>query len=399
MGKMSFLHTFVRKGITLLLVLGCAQQVVALPGDDETDSFFLGLGWNIGNQLDAFSDGVANENCWGNPSATQQTFVRVAEAGFTAVRIPVTWLGHIGAAPDYEIDKEWLDRVEEVVGYAENVGLKAIVNIHHDGADSKYWLDVKSAAKDEEVNKRIKLQLFSLWTQIAKRFADKGDFLVFESMNEIHDGKWGWGDNRTDGGRQYAVVNEWNQTFVDAVRAAGGKNTTRFLGIPGYCTNPELTIRHFRLPEDVTSGRLWVAVHFYDPYLFTLDNKFDEWGYMASHNNGAYGDEHHVDSVFAELKSAFVDKGIPLYIGEFGCTRRKDVKYEKFRKYYLEYVCSAARRHGLSLFLWDNGSYGKGAECSGFMNHGFGCFINGADSIVAAMRHAYFESDASVKDK
>ena len=120
---------------------------------------------------------------------------------------------------------------------------------------------------------------------------------------------------------------------------------------------------------------------------------------MASHNNGAYGDEHHVDSVFAELKSTFVDKGIPLYIGEFGCTCRKDGKYEKFRKYYLEYVCDAARRHGLSLFLWDNGSYGKGAECSGFMDHGSGCFINGADSIVAAMRHAYFESDASVEDK
>jgi endoglucanase len=121
--------------------------------------FHLGLGWNLGNQMDAFRNGVAEETCWGNGVATQQTFDSLKALGFTSVRIPVTWLGHVGPAPEYKIDTTWLDRVAELVGYAEKAGLKAIVNIHHDGADSKHWLDVKKAAKSDEVNRRVKEQL------------------------------------------------------------------------------------------------------------------------------------------------------------------------------------------------------------------------------------------------
>ena len=169
-----------------------------------------------------------------------------------------------------------MDRVAEVVGYAENAGLNAIVNIHHDGADSSYWLNIKEAAKNESKNTAIKVELKAVWMQIAERFKDKGNFLAFESMNEIHDGGWGWGENRTDGGKQYAVLNEWNQVFVDAVRAVGGENADRFLGVPGYCTNPELTISSFILPTDKVRNRLMVAVHFYDPYEYTLNATYSE---------------------------------------------------------------------------------------------------------------------------
>ena len=193
----------------------------------RTNTFSFGLGWNLGNQLDAHVNGVAIETSWGNRKTTQQTFDSLRAMGFTSVRIPVTWLGHVGDAPTYTIDSAWLDRVEEVVNYAEKAGLKAIINIHHDGAESHYWLDVKNAAKDDALNQRIKARLRAMWTQIAERFKKKGHFLVFEVFNEVHDGKWGYGENRTDGGRQYEVVNEWNQVFVDAVRATGGKNVDR----------------------------------------------------------------------------------------------------------------------------------------------------------------------------
>ena len=103
-------------------------------------------------------------------------------AGFTSVRIPVTWLGYVGEAPDYTIDETYLNRVAEVVGYAESAGLNAIINIHHDGANSQYWLDIKDAATDETVNSAVKAQLAAMWTQIANRFADKGNFLVFEAI-------------------------------------------------------------------------------------------------------------------------------------------------------------------------------------------------------------------------
>ena len=355
----------------------------------------LGLGWNLGNQLDAHNNGVAEEG-WGNEPTTQALFDRVAAAGFTSVRIPVTWLGKVGAAPDYTIDADYLNRVAEVVGYAENAGLNAIINIHHDGADSQYWLNIKNAAADETVNEAVKAQLKAMWTQIAERFRDKGNFLVFEAMNEIHDGGWGWGDNRTDGGKQYAVLNEWNQVFVDAVRATGGNNTERYLGVPGYVTNIDLTVENFVLPTDAVQNRLMVAVHFYDPNEFVLEATASEWGHTGDPAKKAtWGDEDNVRTQFGKMKSAFIDKGIPAYIGEMGCVHRNDARAESFRLYYLEYVCKAAKDYGLPPFYWDNGSSGSGAETSGLFNHATGEMLNNAEEVIDVMKRGIFTEDES----
>lgn len=373
-------------GVLFVSLLLFVHNVTA---QTKGETFHLGLGWNIGNQLDAYVNGVANETCWGNGKATQQTFDRLKQMGFESVRIPVTWLGHVGSAPEYKIDEVWLGRVAELVEYAERAGLKAVINIHHDGVNSNHWLDVKGASRDESVNTRVKAQLRSMWTQIAEKFKRKGEFLVFESMNEIQDGKWGWGDNLTDGGRQYAVLNEWNQVFVDAVRAVGGKNKRRYLGVPGYCNNIDLTLKHFRMPTDKVKNRLLLSVHYYDPYLFTLENRMDEWGYETEKNMGRRTDEQHVDSMFHLLKTNYVDKGVPVYIGEFGCTRRKNDSDERFRKYYLGYVCRKASENGLSMMYWDNGSRGRGRECSGIIDHATGGYISNGEEIVRVMTEAY----------
>lgn len=230
----------------------------------------LGIGWNMGNHFDAHNNGVSGETFWGNPKATQATFTKVKAAGFNTVRIPVTWVGHIGPAPDYKIEDAWLDRVAEVVGYAEAAGLNAIINMHHDGADSQFWLDIKTAAKNPDVQKQILEQVGAMWGQIADKFKDKGDFLIFEAFNEIHDGGWGWGANRNDGGKQYKCLNEWNQAFVNAVRASGGQNADRILGIPAYCTNVDISLESFVMPEDTAKDRLMMSVHCYDPYDYTL---------------------------------------------------------------------------------------------------------------------------------
>ena len=354
----------------------------------------LGLGWNLGNQLDAHVDGMPDETCWGNGKATQQTFNKLAEAGITSVRIPVTWLGKVGEAPDYRIDKAWLNRVMDMVTYAENAKLNVIINLHHDGADSQYWLSIKRASASEEANDSIKAQLKAMWTQIAQKFKYKGEFLIFESMNEIHDGGWGWGDNLNDQGKQYAILNEWNQVFVDAVRAVGGENDDRILGIPGYCTNADLTLKHLALPEDGAEGRLMVAVHFYDPYEYTLNAKFSEWGHMgASGKKETWGDEDNVKKVFGQLSEKYVAQGIPVYIGEMGCVHRGNERAESFRKYYLEYVCKAAREYGMAPFYWDNGAKGAGRECSGLFDHATGEYLNNGKEIVEVMKKAVFTRD------
>lgn len=343
----------------------------------------LGLGWNLGNQFDAHNNGVASETAWGNPRASQKLFDAVAASGIRTVRIPVTWLGQFGSAPDYTINKDYLDRVAEVVGYAENSGLNAIINIHHDGADGAHWLDIKGAANDAAKNAEVKKQITAIWTQIAERFKDKGPWLIFESFNEIHDGGWGWGANRNDGGKQYRTLNEWNQTFVDAVRATGGNNATRYVAVPGYVTNPELTMENLVLPTDPAQKTI-VAVHFYDPNEYTLNAKFSEWGHTGK-DKESWGDEQNVRDVFSKLKAKYVDNGIPVYIGEMGNVNRSTDRARKFRLYYMEYVAKAAYDNGLAPIIWDNGAQSAGRECSGLFNRTTGNFYDDGGDVISVM--------------
>lgn len=285
----------------------------------------------------------------------------------------------------------------EVVGYAKQAGLKALINIHHDGADSNYWLDIKNAAKDATKNAAVKEQLSTIWRQIAEKFKNEGSYLIFESMNEIHDGSWGWGENKTDGGKQYQTLNEWNQVFVDAVRATGGENSTRFLGIATYCTDPEIAVNgSFVLPNDAVTNRLLVSVHYYAPSEYSLECKYAEWGHTgAADKKPSWGDEAYVKSTFGKLKQTFIDAGIPVYIGEMGATHHSDAREETFRKYYLEYVCKAAKEYGLTPFYWDNGSLGAGKECSGIINHATGAWQNNGEEVAALMVKAVTNTDAS----
>ena len=346
----------------------------------------LGIGWNLGNHFDAQNNGVSGETFWGNPKATAATFTKVKAAGFNTVRIPVTWMGHIGEAPDYKIEAAWLDRVAEVVGYAEAAGLNAIINMHHDGSDSKYWLDIKSAAANPEVQKQLLEQISAMWGQIAEKFKDKGEFLIFEAFNEIHDGGWGWGSNRNDGGKQYKCLNEWNQAFVDAVRAAGGENSDRILGIPAYCTNVDISLESFVMPEDAASDRLMMSVHCYDPYDYTLAAKVNEWGHTADPSKKVAGDnEADLKKVFEKIYVNYISKGIPVYMGEFGCVNRATGREQKFQQYYLKYFAKLAKTYGVPSMIWDNGAKGAGNECHAFIDHGTGeyCSTEAKEAIQA----------------
>ena len=354
----------------------------------------LGMGWNLGNHFDAHSNGVSGETVWGNPPATQATFNKVKAAGFATVRIPVTWMGHIGDAPDYKIESSWLDRIAEVVGYAETAGLNAIVNIHHDGADSGYWLDIKGAAQNDALHAQIKAQISAVWTQIADRFRDKGDFLIFEAFNEIHDGGWGWGANRNDGGAQYRCLNEWNQTFVNAVRATGGNNADRILGVPAYCTNVDIAIESFVMPEDTAEDRLMLAVHCYDPYDYTLEASKSEWGHTADASKKVAGDnEADLRKVFEKIYVNYISEGIPVYLGEFGCVNRSTAREQAFQQYYLKYFAKLAATYGVPSVIWDNGADGAGKETHAFIDHGTGEYCSSeAQAAMQALIGSYNSS-------
>ena len=347
----------------------------------------MGVGWNLGNQMDAFVDEVSSETCWGNPPATQKLFDTLKSLGFSTVRIPVTWMGHIGPAPDYTIEPSWLKRVVELVEMAEKAGLNAIVNIHHDGSESNHWLNIKEAVADNAKNKAIKEEIIAVWTQIADAFKDKGNFLMFEGFNEIHDGKWGWGSNRNDGGRQYMMLNDWNQTFVNAVRNSGGKNVVRWLGVPSYVADIDLAVDgSMKLPYD-PSGHLMVSVHFYSPTDFALNGSVTDWGHTGDRTKkgSVAQDEDYIRAQFKKLTDYWVNKGTPVYIGESGPPKIIDARGDAFRNYYLEYMHRAAREAGLAAIYWDNGAEGRGADRFGMLNHGDGKIINDSEEAINAI--------------
>ena len=390
----------VRRQATITVSTGTERASVDIiqkaPGEDGGPlvlqlPHILGAGWNLGNHFDAHNNGVSSETAWSNPKATQATFDKVREAGFKTVRIPVTWLGHIGPAPDYKIEEAWLNRVAEVVGYAEKAGLNAVVNMHHDGADSAYWLDIKNAAKDPAVHQQILEQITAMWGQIALKFKDKGEFLIFESFNEIHDGGWGWGDNKKDGGKQYKCLNEWNQAFVNAVRAAGGKNADRILAVPAYCTNVDIAIESFVMPEDSAKDRLVLALHCYDPYDYTLPANKSEWGHTADPAKKVAGDnEAELEKVFKKISTNFIAKGIPVYMGEFGCVNRATEREQKFQQYYLRYYAKLAQIYGIPCMVWDNGAKGAGNEKHAFFDHATGAYCSvEARSAMQALVDSY----------
>lgn len=318
------------------------------------------LGWNMGNSFDA----PESETAWGNPAPTPQLLQAVAQSGFQLVRIPVTWALHMGPAPDFTIDAAWLGRVAAAVNAARDAGLYAIINLHHDGADGleqAEWLTLneKSGAVSEQNNAAVRARFVAVWGQIAKHFAGYGEELLFESMNEIHDG-YGKPDPR-----YFTIINQLNQAFVDTVRATGGNNAQRHLVLPGYNTNIDHTIAGFELPKDPAQNRVIVSVHYYDPYLFALQAKKNTWG-KASPGNDGWGQEDFVVAQFDKLKAHYIDKGIPVIIGEYGASHQEG--FEDYRRYYMEFVTKAALDRGIVPVYWDNGAQGSGGEKFGLFN-------------------------------
>lgn len=344
----------------------------------------LGFGWNLGNHLDAFNNGVSSETAWGNAKCTQATMDAVKAAGINTVRIPVTWLGHMGEEPTFKISDAWLGRVAEIAGYVKKAGMNAIINIHHDGG-VEFWFNIKSTGLEQE---KMCNQFARLWMQVAEKFKDEGDWLIFEPFNELQDGGWGWGDNRRDGGAQYRLINRLNDIFVKAVRGTGGKNATRWLGTCGYSNNADLTMENLVIPTDYVSNiRQMISAHNYDPTEYTLETKYSQWGHTAdpakSCDKGK-GEENFQNN-FKKLKEKYIDNGYPVYLGEMGCSFRAKEPDISFHKYYCEYACKAAHDAGITCVVWDNGSTGTGRESHGYFNHGTGAFINYSGEVIKAM--------------
>ena len=331
----------------------------------------MGVGYNLGNSLEANDAGTPNETAWGNPKLTEQFVLAAKSAGFQSIRIPVSYLNKIDDNNGYQIDSAWLDRVQEVVDYCVKNDMYAIVNMHGDGYTTINggWLFCGSSDQT-----KIREKYKACWQQIATRFKDYDEHLIFESMNEEFDGTYG-DPNRT----YYENINTYNQIFVDTVRQTGGNNDKRWLLIPGWNTDINYTVGDygFALPTDqyLSSGvaagekRIMISVHYYAPWEFcgTESQAVTQWGSKAtdSTKKASWGDESYMVSQFKKLKDKFVSQGYPVVIGEFGAINKSSIDSQNTvcRADFYQKVCYYAKQNGLVPVAWDNGYNGVYGFC------------------------------------
>jgi aryl-phospho-beta-D-glucosidase BglC (GH1 family) len=310
----------------------------------------MNIGWNLGNTLEA----IGGEKAWGASHTSRQLIDSVKAAGFNTIRLPVAWFCHSDTITS-TIDKDWMARVKEVVDYCIEDDLYVIINMHWD----KGWLENRvNKANQDLVNKRLRLY----WTQIANYFKDYDEHLLFAGANEpnVHDAT------------QMSVLMTYHQTFVDAVRATGGNNGSRTLIIQGPSTDIEETNKLMNtMPVDKITGRLMAEVHYYTPYQFCLMGKDANWGKMfyywgkGNHSatdtirNASWGEETDVEKNFWKMKTQFVDKGIPVILGEFSAGKRRlrqpsdQALNHASVEYYYKYVVKSALSKGLIPICWD----------------------------------------------
>jgi len=326
---------------------GCAGGIAAADQGGKPPSGLTSVqlskemspGINLGNTLEA----IPAATSWGQPVPTQALMHAYKAAGFKSVRLPVAWSQYADA--HHNISPAWMAHVKQVVDYARNAGLYVMVNVHWDGG----WMDHPTYDKQAAINGK----LAKFWLQIATTFKDYDEHLLFAGTNEV-------GMHNTSGAPKpewAEVQNSFNQTFVDTVRATGGRNATRHLIVQGYFTSIEHTVATNTVPRDSVPNRLFMEVHYYDPYNFTLngDSKIWQWGATATDPSAteSWANEAWADKQFQLMKTHFIDKGVGVIVGEYGAYQKPNYPDTTYRHRWARDVTASMVQHGLVPVWWD----------------------------------------------
>ncbi len=364
-------------------------NVQALSGDTlknaDTEAILedMGLGWNLGNSLDATGgSGLDTETSWSNPKTTQALIDKVKSLGFNTVRVPVSWGKHV-SGDNYTIDSAWLARVKEVVDYCYKNDMYVILNIHHDTKSSASASGAGYYPRSSAYSSSEKF-VTSVWSQMAEYFKDYDYHLIFETLNEprlIGTGyewwfnKWSIPSEVKDA---IECINKLNQKAVDTIRATGSNNRGRLIMCPGYDASIDgATVSGFKLPTDISGNknRIAVSVHAYSPYNFAMN--------VGSGSTSTYTSsiKNELQDLFSTLKSNFRDKGIPVVIGEFGSTDKNNTAERV--KWATDYT-ALAKKNNIPCVLWDNNAFAVYNGSSIVLNSEYHGYINRKNNTVTS---------------
>lgn len=309
----------------------------------------MGIGWNLGNSLDAEGgNGLDTEINWGNPRTTEKMILDVKAMGFDTIRIPTTWGQHCDE--NGIVDEAWMKRVKEVVDYAYNNDMFVILNSHHDNG----YYQIGECVKDDNVKAQSIEKMKLLWSQIATEFKDYDQRLIFEAMNEPRtigsELEWQGGT-----AEEREVIYQLNEEIVKSIRETGGNNESRYIMLSSYGATADTNIlKEMKLPDD---SNIIVSIHAYSPYNFAMNA--DESGEFTN------SDKKELDNLFKEINKIFIEKDIPVIIGEFGVINKDNLSE---RCEWAEYYVKGAAKYGIPCIVWDNNIDDIGSETFGLYN-------------------------------
>ncbi|WP_370816774.1 cellulase family glycosylhydrolase [Ruminococcus sp.] len=377
-------------------------NVQALSGDTlksaDTEAILedMGLGWNLGNSLDATGgSGLDTETSWSNPKTTQALIDKVKSLGFNTVRVPVSWGKHV-SGDNYTIDSAWLARVKEVVDYCYKNDMYVILNIHHDTKSSASASGAGYYPRSSAYSSSEKF-VTSVWSQAAEYFKDYDYHLIFETLNEprlIGTGYEWWFDKwniPSEVKDAIDCINKLNQKAVDTIRNTGSNNRGRLIMCPGYDASIDgATVSGFKLPTDISGNknRIALSVHAYSPYNFAMN--------VGSGSTSTYTSsiKNELQDLFSTLKSNFRDKGIPVVIGEFGSTDKNNTAERV--KWATDYT-ALAKKNNIPCVLWDNNAFAVyngnsivlNSEYHGYINRKNNTVTSPAKDVIEALMKPY----------
>lgn len=337
------------------------------------------LGWNLGNSFDSYvstkADGVLEhsgleaETSWGNPKTTQELIDAVKAKGFNTIRVPVTWFQHVDKENGFKIDADWLARVKEVVDMCYNSGLYVILNMHHEEG----WQNSPTLGEDYD---RLKPFVGGVWTQLAETFADYDQHLIFESMNEPRatgtSHEW-WGPTQAE----CDTINKLNADVVEIIRNSDSPYAeTRLIMLPSYCASSDTTMMSKNIiPEG--DDYLAASVHAYSPYGFTMDTS------VKDHSTFTTGYENELRTILDGVRKTFLDKDIPVVIGEFSASNFGNTEARcNWATTYLE----VTKAYGIPCVIWDNNvASNNGGEAHGYINRNTLTWNEGSVEVIDTM--------------
>lgn len=249
----------------------------------------------------------------------QEYFKQLHDAGFRTVRVNLQAFRHMDGMN--RMDTAWFKTLDWVVDNATAAGLTVIVDEH----------DYNACGDDAAL---CRAKLIAFWQQVAPRYKDAPNSVIYEILNEPN---------------KALTASGWNALLHDALAVIRSSNPERNIVIGPSMWNSIKQLDSLELPA--ADRHIIVTVHYYSPMEFTHQGA--KWNKETAQLSGVkWGTDAERETVardFMAVQRWSEASGRPILLGEFGAYDKGDMDS---RAKYTSFVARTAESHGWAWTYW-----------------------------------------------